>query len=62
MDPRFSTRKSLNDLQDHTKKELVHFFEVYKTLEQKEVEVLGWAGVELAVEIIQKYRVDGGQR
>ena len=56
MDPRFSTRKSLNDLQEHTRKELVHFFEVYKTLEQKEVEVLGWAGVELAVEIIQKYR------
>jgi inorganic pyrophosphatase len=57
-DPRFSNRKSLNDLQDHTKKELVHFFEVYKDLEDKAVEVLGWEGVELAVELIQRYRTD----
>lgn len=57
-DPRFSSRKSLNDLQDHTKKEIVHFFEVYKTLEEKDVSVKGWADVALAIELIQKYRTD----
>jgi inorganic pyrophosphatase len=61
-DPRYNQRKSLNDLQEHTQKEIIHFFEVYKTLEEKEVEVVGWAGVELAVELIQKYRTDTGGR
>lgn len=57
-DPRYAMRKSLNDLQEHTRKELVHFFEVYKTLEEKSVEVLGWEDVATAVEIIEKYRTD----
>lgn len=57
-DPRFSSRKSLNDLQEHTLKELVHFFEVYKQLEEKDVEVLGWEGVEMAVQLIERYRTD----
>ena len=57
-DPRFNQRKSLNDLQDHTKKEIFHFFEVYKTLEEKVVDVKGWSDVGLAIELIQKYRTD----
>lgn len=57
-DPRFSFRKSLNDLQDHTKKEIVHFFEVYKALEEKSVDVVGWQDSSLATEIIEKYRTD----
>lgn len=57
-DPRFNQRRSINDLQEHTRKEIFHFFEVYKTLEEKAVEVVGWSGVELAVELIQKYRTD----
>lgn len=57
-DPRYSFRKSLNDLQDHTLRELVHFFEVYKTLEEKSVEVIGWQDASLAFEIIEKYRTD----
>ncbi len=57
-DPRYSYRKSLNDLQEHTQKELVHFFEVYKTLEEKSVEVLGWQDASYAWEIIEKYRLD----
>lgn len=57
-DPRYNKRRSINDLQEHTQKEIIHFFEVYKTLEEKEVEVVGWRGVELAVELIQKYRTD----
>lgn len=57
-DPRFSFRKSLNDLQEHTQKEIFHFFEVYKQLEEKSVEVLGWKDASLAFEIIEKYRLD----
>lgn len=58
MDPRFSFRESLNDLQEHTKKEIVHFFEVYKQLEEKSVDVIGWQGASLAYEIIERYRLD----
>jgi inorganic pyrophosphatase len=58
MDPRFNNRKSLNDLNPHTLKEIIHFFEVYKTLEDKEVEVLGWKDVPEAIQIIEKYRTD----
>ncbi|HRK20551.1 MAG TPA: inorganic diphosphatase [Fimbriimonadaceae bacterium] len=61
-DPRFSQRKSLNDLQEHTKKEIIHFFEVYKTLEEKSVEVLGWNEVSLALKLIEQYRTDRGRR
>ncbi len=57
-DPRFNNRKSLNDLNPHTLKEINHFFEVYKTLEEKEVEVVGWKDVVEAVQLIEKYRVD----
>lgn len=57
-DPRYSFRKSLNDLQEHTKKELIHFFEVYKQLEEKAVDVIGWRDTSLAFEIIEKYRLD----
>ncbi len=57
-DPRYSFRKSLNDMQEHTLKELIHFFEVYKTLEEKSVEVVGWQDSSLAFEIIEKYRLD----
>lgn len=57
-DPRFSPRKSLKDLNEHSKKEIVHFFEVYKTLEEKEVEVDGWADVEEAIALIEQFRTD----
>jgi inorganic pyrophosphatase len=57
-DPRFSNRKSLNDLNVHTLKEIIHFFEVYKQLEEKSVEVIGWNDVALAVQLIEKYRTD----
>lgn len=57
-DPRFNNRKSLNDLNPHTLKEIIHFFEVYKTLEDKEVEVIGWKDVPEAIQIIEQYRTD----
>lgn len=57
-DPRYSNRKSINDLTEHTLKEIIHFFEVYKQLEEKDVEVIGWNDVALAIHLIEKYRTD----
>jgi inorganic pyrophosphatase len=57
-DPRFSNRRSINDLTEHTLKEIFHFFEVYKTLEEKTVDVIGWNDVSLAIQLIEKYRTD----
>jgi inorganic pyrophosphatase len=58
-DPRYGYRTSLDQLNDHTTKEIMHFFQVYKDLEDKFVEVLGWKGPEVANALIQKYRTDG---
>jgi inorganic pyrophosphatase len=57
-DPRYGYRESLDELNNHTLSELQHFFEVYKHLEEKDVEVKGWHGRDLAVELISKYRTD----
>ncbi|NUL81389.1 MAG: inorganic diphosphatase [Armatimonadetes bacterium] len=57
-DPRFSDWNSLADLHEHTQREIFHFFEVYKNLEEKSVEVVGWSDVDLARDLIQRYRTD----
>lgn len=53
-DPRFAKTESIDDLVSHYLKEIAHFFEVYKGLEGKKVEVLGWKGVEEAKKTILK--------
>ena len=45
VDPRFDDVRSLRDLSDHTLLEIQHFFEIYQTLEQKEVKIGGWEDV-----------------
>ncbi len=57
-DPRFNPRHTIADMNPHTLAELVHFFEVYKALENKEVEILGWKDKEEAHRILQEYRLD----
>lgn len=57
-DPRFGYRKSIGELNPHTTKEIMHFFQVYKELEEKEVDVLGWEDRNLALDLIQRYRQD----
>ncbi len=42
-DPKLSRLQSINDLDEHYRKEIMHFFEVYKTLENKAVTVKGWS-------------------
>lgn len=57
-DPRYGYRTDLTQLNDHTTKEIMHFFEVYKGLEDKHVDVVGWKGPDLARELIEQYRTD----
>jgi inorganic pyrophosphatase len=57
-DPRYEEIQSLDDIPEHVLKEVTHFFEIYKELEEKTVEVRGWEGVEKAIELVQRYRVD----
>ncbi|MCW5938132.1 MAG: inorganic diphosphatase [Fimbriimonadaceae bacterium] len=57
-DPRFGNRSTMDDVNQHTLDEIVHFFEVYKQLENKEVEVMGWRSKEEAIQIIEDYRLD----
>jgi len=56
-DPRFTDVNRLEDIGDHLQREIMHFFEVYKQLEEKSVEVLGWDGVKAAQDLIVRYRI-----
>jgi inorganic pyrophosphatase len=47
-DPRFTEIADLPQVAPHFLAEITHFFQVYKTLEAKETEIIGWAGVDRA--------------
>jgi len=51
-DPRFDGMIALADLPPHRLTEVEHFFRVYKELEHKETEILGWLGREETGEVI----------
>ena len=53
-DPFFKNVHTLEDLDDHYIKEISHFFEVYKNLEDKFVKVHGWKNHEEAFKIINE--------
>lgn len=53
-DPRFDEIKSLEDVPAHRLKEIAHFFQVYKELENKKTEIVGWEGKEKAVALIDE--------
>lgn len=55
-DPRYSDIDDLDDLSEHLRREIVHFFAVYKELEEKAVEVLGWNTKIKAHQIIMDFR------
>ncbi len=57
-DPRFGYRRSVSELNTHTTKEIQHFFEVYKQLEEKTVEIHGWEDRDFAIDLVQRYRTD----
>lgn len=56
VDPRFDYVQELNDLSDFTLREIVNFFENYKTLQGIEVKVLGYEDKEAALKVIETCR------
>lgn len=55
-DPQWNHIHALADLPTHLKREITHFFEVYKDLEDKKTEVGGWHDEEAARERIRRSR------
>ncbi|CAM3995336.1 inorganic diphosphatase [Flavobacterium antarcticum] len=53
-DPIWSNLNDLSDMNPHLVKEIEHFFQVYKDLENKQVDVEGWGDVNEARDIISK--------
>ncbi|MFN4198762.1 MAG: inorganic diphosphatase, partial [Flavobacterium sp.] len=53
-DPVWNQLNDLSDVNPHLLKEIEHFFQVYKDLEKKKVDVEGWGDVTEAKEIIEK--------
>jgi inorganic pyrophosphatase len=51
-DPRWEDARDIDDLDVHLRRELEHFFAVYKELEDKKTAVLGWRGIDEARHII----------
>jgi inorganic pyrophosphatase len=55
-DPRWDDTRTLNDLASHWLREIEAFFAIYKLLEPKHTEVLGWHGAEEAWTAIETAR------
>jgi inorganic pyrophosphatase len=53
-DPRFNEVKSLDDVAPHILKEIEHFFKVYKDLENKETNIMGWKDAAFAAELYEQ--------
>lgn len=53
-DPIWNKLNDLSDMNPHMLKEIEHFFQVYKDLEEKKVDVGGWGDAEEAYEIHKK--------
>ncbi len=62
-DPRLKEVEELEDLGEHFKIEVQHFFEEYKRLENKKVKFKKWLGKKEAFEIIEegekKFKIEG---
>ena len=50
-DPIWNNLNDLSDMNPHQIKEIEHFFQVYKDLEKKKVDVGGWGNADAAVKI-----------
>ncbi len=53
-DPIWNQRNDISDINPHRLKEIEHFFEVYKDLEEKKVDVGGWGNAEEAITIYKQ--------
>lgn len=65
-DPRWDEVKDLKDLNQYALKEMQHFFETYKTIENKKVVVKGFEGKKAALSAVKKglklYREQFGKK
>ncbi|MFP4092555.1 MAG: inorganic diphosphatase [Cyclobacteriaceae bacterium] len=52
-DPIWNKVERLDEVNPHLKKEIEHFFQVYKDLEKKKVGIEGWEGKEEALQAIK---------
>ena len=50
-DPIWNNKNDISDLNPHRLKEIEHFFQVYKDLEEKKVDTGGWGNAEEAIKI-----------
>ncbi len=55
-DPRMDDIHDLNDLNSHFQKEMTHFFETYKKVQNKEVSIGSWLGAVKAKEAFDRSR------
>ena len=55
-DPRFNDVKNLSDLPEHKMKEISHFFQVYKDLENKQTIIEGWKDADFAANLVKECR------
>ncbi|MDH3204760.1 MAG: inorganic diphosphatase, partial [Nitrosopumilus sp.] len=59
-DPRYLHTVDIADIEDHYRSEIGHFFQVYKDLEGKKVEILGWRSSKEAktvvLESVKRYK------
>lgn len=55
-DPRWQDLRELEDVPKHLLDEIAHFFEIYKDLEQKLVDVRGWRDRAAALQVIAESR------
>ncbi|MFD0867747.1 MULTISPECIES: inorganic diphosphatase [Paenibacillus] len=53
-DPRYDGVNSLEDIPQHKLKEIAHFFEVYKDLENKKTVIEGWKDAAFAANLYQE--------
>jgi len=53
-DPRMDDIKDIGDLNSHFQKEMTHFFETYKKVQKKEVQIGAWLGAKEAKEAFDR--------
>ena len=53
-DPIWNKLNDITDMNPHQLREIEHFFQVYKDLEEKKVDVGGWGDVKEAYEIVEQ--------
>jgi inorganic pyrophosphatase len=61
-DPNWNGTETLDDFPKQLQDEISHFFEIYKTLEEKEVVVEGWFPLEDALTVIDESRARYAER